>query len=193
MDLRTQYQGSWFIHTDLCLRAGAGWLIPAGTDCQWIECHNIYCVQFDIQYTLGDVFSFLNFICCRNDSARVPIGMRKLPVYVLCVLGCLWCLLLLLLLWLLRSSGHKSWRRSTGIFPRWMDIEPLVSRLFVRESITAHTHTPVAFHSTFYIRKKNNASVKSLAVVCSCYLFNLLHVLAFSLSLSLTRPALNII
>lgn len=64
---------------------------------------------------------------------------------------------LLLLLWLLRSCGHKSWRRSTGIFPRWMDIEPLVSRLFVRESITAqhtHTHTPVAFHSTFYIRKK---------------------------------------
>lgn len=87
-------------------------------------------------------------------AARVPIGMRKLPVYVLCVLGCSLMSELLLLLWLLRSCGHKSWRRSTGIFPRWMDIEPLVSRLFVRQSITAHTHTPVAFHSTFYIRKK---------------------------------------
>lgn len=158
MDLGTQYQGSWFIHTDLCRRAGAGWLIPAQTDCQWIECHNIYCVQFYIQYTLGDVFYFFWISFVVEMIAR---GSRLECVNYPYMFFAFWVVSymseLLLLLWLLRSCGHKSWRRSTGIFPRWMDIEPLVSRLFVRESITAqhtHTHTPVAFHSTFYIRKK---------------------------------------
>ncbi len=110
------HQRLWFIHGLVC--CWRCWPIPAGTDSEWIECVAIF-----IAFKFSILVSFLNFICRRNDS-HVPIGMRKLPVYVLCVwLSCLVCCC-----WLWRSCGHKSWRRSTGIFPRWMDIEPLVSR-----------------------------------------------------------------
>jgi hypothetical protein len=159
MDLGTQYQGSWFIHTDLCLRAGAGWLIPAGTDCQWIECHNIYCVQFDIQYTLGDVFSFLNFICCRNDSARVPIGMRKLPVYVLCVLGCLLCLSCCCCcdcwghLAIRVEGGQLGSSRDGWTLNRWFPAYSFAS-------LSQHTHTHRSHFTLHFIKEKKTLRLR---------------------------------